>query len=191
MHNPEVRHEVPERKRKPLEFIGENGLILSEMTEDNASEFFEFVEENREILKTFVPQEKLIQNEHDALASINDKNHSTLGIRLESGAPLAGYMTMQQEPEDRVAIGVCVGEKFLRQGIASNAIMTLSGNILKTRFKVVRAYAHPENHIIRSLLNKNGFTWAGGTPHKNVFYDLDDEGYLDHIKKSRNLKQHA
>src|SRR4051794_23859033 len=108
MHNPEARQEVPERKRKPLEFIGENGLILSEMTEDNASEFFEFTEENRELLKTFVPQEKLIQNEHDALTSINDKTHSTLGIRLESGAPLAGYMTMQQEPEDRVAIGVCV-----------------------------------------------------------------------------------
>ena len=169
----EEMQEVP--SRPPVEFEGQNGLVLKQLVDWDAQELLQFIEANREANEEFASQLNQIQTEYDALQMIKNPHFATFGGRQGTAGPIAALVTVEQETEDRVSIGFVVDGKFKRQGIATNAVTTISQNLLRTRqFNTVRCYVLHENKINRMLLEKCGFSLAGERPNVHLFYDLDE-----------------
>jgi len=162
-------------QRTPLEFHGANGLILRELTSvDDASEMLELINANRDNFAEYAPEFNQIQTELDAIKMLGNQSFSTYGARTAATKQLAGIVTVAQETEDRVSLGYAVGKDFQRQGIASEAVKTISENYLKIpNINTVRCYIKPKNQASRRLLVQCGFYESGGIPYRNVFYDLD------------------
>ncbi len=173
MHK-EVELEELAPKRAALEFEGQNGLVLRQLMDWDAQELLRLVNDNRGSFAEFAAELNAVVTEQDALLMIGNPKFSTFGIKQEKDGPLVGLITVQQETEDRVSIGFAVGENFKRQGIASNAIRTISDKLFKTpNIKTVRSYVKVKNRASRQLLEHCGFHRQGERPHVYVFYDLD------------------
>ncbi len=156
----------------PQEFEGPNGLLVTELTNWDSQELFNFVKANGG--EKFSPELEQIHTEYEALKMIQNREFSTYGARLGKEEPLAAIITVGQEAEDRVSIGYVVGKDFRGQGVATGAIKTISQNYLMIPgINTIRCYVNPKNIASRGLLEKCGFHLQGEILYKNVFYDLD------------------
>jgi RimJ/RimL family protein N-acetyltransferase len=164
-----------EPQRPPMEFRGSNGLVLRELVSvDDAEEMLGLINANRDTFAEFAPELNNVQTVLGAIERIGDGSFSTYGLRTAANQPLAGILTIAQETDDLVSLGYAVGKDFQRQGIASEAIKTISEHYLQIPgINTVRCYVKPKNHANRRLLLQCGFHEAGGTPYKNVFYELN------------------
>lgn len=171
----------PLPKRNPIEFEDQHGLVLRQLTEQDSQELLQFAIDNKDGNEEFASQLNVINTEHEALKMINNTKLIVLGARLAKDGPLAALVTIAHEPEDEAdkrevaSLGFVVGKGFQRQGVASNAVRTVSSNLLKTpQFNTVRCYVNPNNVISRKLLEKCGFELRGGRFNVNLVYELDE-----------------
>lgn len=162
-----------EPQRSPMEFRGPNGLVIRELgSVDDAEEMLELINANRDMFEEFAPELNKVQSLQNAIEMIGNHEFWTYGLRTAANQPLAGILTIGQETDDRVSLGYAVGKDFQRQGIASEAVRTISQHYLKIPYiNTVRCYINPKNEASQKLLKDCGFHEAGRTPYRNVFYD--------------------
>lgn len=176
--------------RAPLEFEGQDGLILRELVDWDAPELLEFINNNRD--DEFVPQLKGIQTEHDALGMITNPKTVVFGTQVERGGLIVALTILAKEkeqdgkkdPESMLSMGGIVDKNFRGQGIRSGSIKTIVNNAPTIGARVfempevrtIRCYVKPNNRASRKVLEKCGFQLQGERPHVHVFFDLDKPG---------------
>lgn len=177
-------------RRGPLEFEGQNGLVLRQLMDWDAQKLLEFINNNRDA--EFVPQLKDIQTELDALRMITNPKTVVFGTQEERSGPIVALTILAKEekkegkkdPEYMLSMGGIVDKNSRRRGIRSGSIKTIVDNAptIGDRFfempevRTIRCYVRTDNLASQKVLKKCGFQLQGERPHVHVFFDLDKPG---------------
>jgi RimJ/RimL family protein N-acetyltransferase len=159
---------------KALEFSAPSGRVIRQLKDGDTRELFEFLSDNRKNFAEFASELNVVQNEDQALQMINNRAFATFGVKNPEDDRLAALVTVAQESEDTVSLGFAVGERYRRQGYASDSVRSLAEYLFKRHdIKKIRCSVKPGNRASRKLLENCGFHLQGERPSMYVFYELD------------------
>ena len=138
---------------------GHPEIKLKQLTENEAKEYFNLINENREHFANFgnFDVNKYKSVEEVKLALKNSNNKERWGIYKEN--TLTGLISLAPQKEARIAkIGLLVAKKSSGQGIATKAVFDLANSdSVKEKFDFFVANVHIHNIASQRVLEKSGF----------------------------------